>query len=361
MNNTLAPLFVVGYPGPVGGACTELWHTLKLWRQFGLDVHLIPTWGDPGGEWKERVSAIGCHTHAMAKADPEQLRAVPGLAGGILVSFCNENFLHSAEVFRDLGCKMVFVNCMNWLFAGERRFYAKRGPFDAYVCQSAFQRDTLGVKLAAYGVKPEQLHLIRGAFDPTEFTYSAAPRDPAAPFVLGRVSRAAPDKFSTNTWSILNRVNYRPIRYRVMGWEPAVEKQIGKPPAYAEVMKCQTEPVDQFMKSLHCYCQISGGATENWPRAGLEAMASGVPICVERRGGWPEMIEHRRSGFVCESDQEIAHWISQLAWDDTLRLEIAARAYRRLLTLLADPEEIWDGWRKLFESLVAQTSKLKSA
>ncbi len=41
-------LFVCGYPGDVGGANTELWHTIKLWRRGGLDVTLIPTWkADP--------------------------------------------------------------------------------------------------------------------------------------------------------------------------------------------------------------------------------------------------------------------------------------------------------------------------
>ena len=38
-------VFLVGYPGELGGANTEAWHTIKLWRRFDVDVHLIPTWG----------------------------------------------------------------------------------------------------------------------------------------------------------------------------------------------------------------------------------------------------------------------------------------------------------------------------
>ena len=41
---TLDHLFVVGYPGDVGGANTECWHTLRLWRKYGIGVTLIPTW-----------------------------------------------------------------------------------------------------------------------------------------------------------------------------------------------------------------------------------------------------------------------------------------------------------------------------
>lgn len=49
---TGAPMRIVGwrYPGDLGGACTEAWHTVKLWRRFDADVHLIPTWGSLDGK-----------------------------------------------------------------------------------------------------------------------------------------------------------------------------------------------------------------------------------------------------------------------------------------------------------------------
>jgi hypothetical protein len=30
--------FFLGYPGAMGGANTESWHTAKVWRQSGIDV-----------------------------------------------------------------------------------------------------------------------------------------------------------------------------------------------------------------------------------------------------------------------------------------------------------------------------------
>ena len=52
-------LYFIGYPGEMGGANTEAWHTIRLWRQFGVDVHLIPTWGsDP--IWQAKLDALGC-------------------------------------------------------------------------------------------------------------------------------------------------------------------------------------------------------------------------------------------------------------------------------------------------------------
>jgi len=348
--NPPEPIFVVGYPGPVGGACTELWHTLKLWRAFGWPVHLIPTWSIPEARWKERCESIGCHTHRV-NPNREELEAIEGLAGGIVVSFCNGNFLQEADQFRELGCRIVWANCMNWMFAQEKRHYSLFGPFEAYMFQSEHQRNTLAPELAKWGVRTDQCHRIPGAFDPDEFTFAPRQHASADPFVIGRISRASPDKFSTNTWPILDRVDYPSKKYRVLGWADVVGKTIGKPPKWAECLESQAEPVDRFLGSLHAYCQINGQATENWPRTGLEAMASGVPIVVEARGGWPEMIDHGQTGFLGNTDAELAHWLAHLAYDEDRRLEVAARAFHRLVTDLADPQRIADGWQKLFASL----------
>jgi len=344
------PLFVIGYPGPVGGACTELWHTLKLWRRFGCEVHLIPTWGKPRDDWRQRCDAIGCITH-LANPNRDELEAIPGLAGGVVVSFCNDLFLCEAKLFRAMGCKIIWSPCMNWLFDQERRHYALFGPFDAYHCQSEYQRKVLTPTLAQYGVPAARVHRIAGAFDPEEFSFAPRPRSPGEPFTIGRVSRGSIDKWSTNTWPILARVNYPRIKYRAMGWNEQIAQQIGKPPSYAECLPLEAEPVDQFFASLHCYCQLNGKAQENWPRAGLEAMAAGVPIVVEARGGWPEMIEHRRTGFCCSSDAELAHALAILAWDDDLRQDMARRAWVRLVAKLSEPEAIFAGWRRIFEGL----------
>lgn len=357
MVNELAPIFVVGYPGPVGGACTELWHTLKLWRGFGAEVHLIPTWGRPPDDWRQRCDAIGCVTH-QANPNRDELAAIEGLAGGVVVSFCNELFLCEAKLFRDLGCRIVWSNCMNWIFDQERRHYALFGPFAAYHCQSDHQLRTLQPLLAQYGVRAEQFHRVPGAFDPDDFVFHPRPHADGETFVIGRLSRSSIDKFSTNTWPILNRVDYANKRYRLMGWTPEVGQTVGPAPVWAEMLPTAQEPVAAFLGSLHCYCQINGTATENWPRTGLEAMAAGVPIVVEARGGWPEMIEHRRTGFVCGSDAELAHWMANLAYHEAYRLEVIHNAWLHLVKHLSDPERIWEGWQELFQTVLQVKGKI---
>jgi glycosyltransferase involved in cell wall biosynthesis len=344
-------LFVAGYPGDVGGANTECWHTLKLWRQLGFDVTCLPTWpGDLGTEhldrWQRRLEVIGVRTRRCA---PETLGQVPGLPGATVVAFCNVRFLQAAERFRCLGCPVVWLGCMNWVFPGERMHYRRHGVFERYVFQSRFQRAELEPQLAKFGYRPEQGVLIRGALDCSEFRFQPKPHAAADAFVVGRLSRAAVDKFHPDTWRIYGRLP-PPRRVRVLGWNREVETALGTPPAWADVLHAGAETAQRFLSTLHCLLPASGTAVENWPRAGLEAMAAGVPIVAERRGGWPEMIRHGETGFLADNDDELVEYAARLARDERLRLQMA-RAARCAVEQFSDTETLGAAWASLFESM----------
>jgi hypothetical protein len=340
-------VFVMGYPGDLGGACTELWHTIKLWRQFGVEVGLIPTWlSDP--KWRAKVEAIGCETHAVK---PSELDSIPGLAGSIVVGFCNSEFLAHAGQLRQLGCQLVWVNCMTFLFEQEKRFYAQHGLFDAFVFQSEFQRRELESLLAPFGYSPDAGHLIRGAFDLTEFEFAPRPHNRGEVFVVGRMARPDTDKWSSNTWPIYSAIQYANKRALMLGMDQRTHEKLGAPPLFADCLKPMAITVHQFLSTLHCLLPINGGARENWPRAGLEAMATGVPVVAQNEWGWREMIEHGVTGFLGSDDCELAHYTAMLAHDEELRLEIAGKARMRIETELADPRTLWTKWQSLFRSL----------
>jgi len=340
-------VWIIGFPSNVGGAGTECWHTLQLWRRYGLDVALIPTWGPPPPCWRGRVERLGAPTVVV---QPQQLHTVDRLADGIVVSWCNRNFLAYADVFRRLGCRIIWVGCMNWLFDEERRHYKRYGPFDVYVCQSEYQRMVIGQQLGRFGVRPEQLHLVRAAFMTEEWPFWPQPRRPEEPFAFGRLSRAAVDKFHRRTWEIYGQTA-DPKRVHVMGWTRELERSLGPPPAWAEVYRPGAMPAQGFFARLHAYCQLNGAAVENWPRSGLEAMAAGAPIVAPQRGGWVEMIEHGKTGFLAKTEDEIPRYLNTLAQDEALRLQMAEAARRRLVEELAPPETIWGRWKQVFQSV----------
>jgi hypothetical protein len=350
-------VFLIGYPGEMGGACTEAWHTVKIWRRFGVEVHLIPTWG---GEppWRSRLDALGCTTHITA---PDDLENVPDLPGSPVVGFCNDQFIRHADRFRRLGCPIVWVNCMTFMFDHEKRFFAESGPAEAMVYQSEFQRAELEPQLAPFGYDPATGHLIRGAFDVDDWQFLPRPHSRVEAFVVGRVARPDTDKWSSNTWPIYQRIQYANKRALMLGMDDRTHEKLGAPPAWADCLKPMAISVQQFFQSLHCTLPVNGGARENWPQAGLEAMASGVPIVAQNAWGWREMIEHGVTGFLGDDDCELAHYVALLAHDEDLRQRIVHAAHERLVANLANPDAIWAGWRRLFASLGAAVPEAEVA
>ena len=340
----MSQLVVIGYPAAYGGASTELWATLKLWAANGLRPLLLPTWGaDP--KWRAKTEELGLRT---IDAKPDMLASVEALRGATCVSFCNGEFLKIVPALRELGCRLVWVNCMTYVFDKEREIVKSHGPFDAHVFQSDFQRSMIEPELTKLdsGYRPELAHMIRGAFDFQDWTFAPRPHADFEEFFLGRVARADRDKWSTSTYKVYGQVSYQHKRAILLGVTADTRQHLGSPPWWVDTLGPNAIDVPTFLSRLHCLLPINGGARENWPRAGLEAMAAGVPVVAQRQWGWCEMIEHGVTGFLGSSDEELAHWAAVLAWDEPLRLRIAQQARERLEAVLANPVTLWAGWQK---------------
>ncbi len=138
-------------------------------------------------------------------------------------------------------------------------------------------------------------------------------------------------------------------------------EKLGPAPPWASVLRPAALPAQQFFAHLHCLLPVNGGARENWPRAGLEATAAGVPIVAQDQWGWREMIEHGTTGFLGRCDEELAHYAARLAYDEPLRLRIARAARARLVEELAAPDVLAAAWTELFQSVTAPTSRPAAA
>ena len=355
-------LNVIGSPGSVGGANTELWHTIRLWRERGWSVTVIPTWTIDNA-WRDRLGSLAV---PVVDATAETIESVRLLAGSIVVSFCNEHFLGLLTRLRRMDCRTAFVPCMNWHFPIQRkRLPDPTGLADRIVCQSRYQMDRLlpyyrrHAEFVGQTWDDSRCRLIRGAFSIDEFPFEPRRHKPDEPFVVGRMSRAASDKFplgSKNLWRQYERI-LAPKHCRVMGWDSEVEKDVGPAPAWAEALPQNTEPPLAFLRSLHCLCPgVGAHAKENWPRVGLEAMAAGVPIVAENAGGWPEMLTQGQNGTVTPAGllagtpDESSFLVSRLARDEKFRIEIAVSG-RIEAERVADPDTIGVQWSALFDSL----------
>jgi len=340
-------LFFFGYPKDIGGASTEAYHTLKLFRQHGLDVTCVPTWGPVDGDWEVRLAKLGCKS---LETSPELAPSIEGLAGGVILASCNTRFAAEAYRFREIGCKIIWQNCMCWPFPQMVLDHQRHGCFDRYVFHSKYQRDQLVPQLRKYGYRDEQGFLIRGAFFPGGFRYAPVQHIAGETFLIGRLSRRGIDKFPADLWKQYRRIPH-PIWVSIMGWSDEVEDKCGPPPIWAEVFAERAKGTHEFLSSLHAFVPGFGACAENWPRVGLEAMAIGVPLVVEDQGGWREMVRDGQTGWLCQTPEEMAFRVAQLAYNETERLEMAYQARRALDDELAPPDAIWAGWKRLFDSL----------
>lgn len=55
-------------------------------------------------------------------------------------------------------------------------------------------------------LRPGYGHLVRGAFDASEWTFAPRAHVSGEVFVVGRVARPDPDKWPSNTWPIYERI-----------------------------------------------------------------------------------------------------------------------------------------------------------
>ena len=341
-------VFFLGWPGGMGGANTEALHTAAIWRKHGIEVTWLPTW-TADKPMRNRVESMGCKV--VDVANREALPGVPGIRGAVVVAFCNNYAWRSRQILLDLGCKFVASNCMTFLFAEEMEAWSI-APAEAYHFQSDFQRRELEPLLISYGYTPNRGHLIRGAFAFDDVPFAPRGHSAGEDFVVGRLSRPDLDKWSSNHWPILWKVPYAKRRALCMGWTPDTQRKVGQPPPWAECLRPQQIPIPEFLGRCHAMLGLNGGARENWPRIGLEAMAAGVPVVAQRLWGWPEMIHHNYDGLLFDSDEECEYLLAKLAYDEDFREGIIHRAYKSVQEL-ADPERIGRQWKELFASLGA--------
>ena len=99
-------------------------------------------------------------------------------------------------------------------------------------------------------------------------------------------------------------------------------------PAYAQ-------EAHLFLQGLDCFFyRTSEEWLEPWGRVVTEAMACGLPVVCHKSGGYAEIIEHGRNGFLFETQQEALEILLGLKEDRALRERVGKEARRTTEDLL---------------------------
>ena len=208
-------------------------------------------------------------------------------------------------------------------------------------------------------IPPARVRVIPNGVDLARFPLSEPPRadasDPNRPFVVGRLSELREGKIPLDWVRTLASYRLDRTRFVIAGNGPLLhhlrsdatelmrEDEISFP---GYILRHE---VPALLGTFDVFCYATSSALECCPLVVLEAMAAGVPVVAEARGGIPEIVSHGENGLLANSTDEIGEHLRKLRSDDALRrrlshgarataekfsLSIQAQAYRQLLAEL---------------------------
>lgn len=342
MSQSIQRLFVHGFPGKYGGAGTELHHQIIIWRKMGMEVHLIPPWDCLREPLYEDMVKLGVVIHApcdwtcLEEGDP-------------ILGFCNAEFLEALPEMRRRTKRTIFVNCMTWLFDKEKEAMSK-GEIAMFLYQNeAVRQNVMPVLRGLNGDPKIQFCTFKPYFHAEDFPYIIQ-RDTDF-FGCGRISRQDADKFAANTLFIYDTFVSPNMKHGLfLGFDRRSEEKIGRPFDWIQIAHDQRE-VSQQAFYKHCRIVLQPtDTTENWPRIGFEAMASGSVLIVDNRGGWQQMVQHGKTGWLCNHERDFIYYASKMAYEPNMRDDMAEAARLRGLELGGE-EASRGSWEEIFENI----------
>jgi len=326
---------VVGFPGLYGGAGVELDCQITLWKEMGYEIHVVPT-GDASREPLLPKTLKRAVVHKSK--DWRQLKGMP------VISFCNDVFLSDMKKIKKFADKIIFVNCMTWLFDQEKKNH-KEGLIDLFLYHTHHTQAKVGPTLEEIN-KKYNWKVFTSWFDDSRFPFHDD--RPTDSFRFGRISREDADKYSADQLFIYETmVAPVPKHGIILGYDKRSQEKIGTPPDWIRTYPGNGISQQEFY--AHCQCVIQKCDTyENYPRMGMEAMSSGSVLIVDDRGGWQEMIEHGKTGWLCKDNRDFIYYSSRMAYEKEERETMARNAKKHFVEVLNNKDKSKEDWEKIF-------------
>jgi glycosyltransferase involved in cell wall biosynthesis len=330
---------VIGYPSKLGGADTELDHQIRIWQKIGFEVNLLHTCIIDKNLQDMRMEERGCKI-----LTPEKWEQCKDM---LVISYCNGQFLKHLDKIKQYAKKVLWVNCMPWLF-GEEKNAHKKGLIDYFIYQTDHARIKVQDELIELNpnfnwikVKP---YFYKDAF---KFIKNR----PEDKFRFGRISRADPGKFAPWTYWLYNTMVSPVLKEgHILGINDNVRKKIGNEPDWIKCYDAGTVPVQSIYEKIECFISPNDNY-ENLPRVAFESMASGCLLIVDNKGGWAEQVEHGVTGWLCSSDREYAYYSSRAAFESKERKQMIQNAYDWLILNWGEQQAI-EEWTKCFNEVM---------
>jgi hypothetical protein len=330
--------YMFGWPSVLGGADTKLAHLISL---LGHDFRLIIVPNDPNclrdRFWCEYIRRHGAEVSSFSD--------LPVRLEGFGLALSNSYFFTAgiADRAKTRGLKIIWSSEMMWHHAGEKEAVAS-GVVDKVLFTSGVQK----VKLApAYGTIPS--HTVGNYIDPRSFPHRERTGER---FTIGRLSRAAPEKYPEDFPVFYERLGLPETRFRVMAWDEELAKKY-RWHAFDkrwDLLPAARETQVEFLHSLDLFVYPLGHQfTESWGRSTVEAMLTGAVPIVPTGHHLENLVIDGETGFVCFEFEEFRSRAHKLRSDDRLRREMSLAGRLHAERELCNREKHLKSWKDVFE------------
>jgi len=332
-------LCVIGFPSKLGGADTELDHQIRVWQKMGIEVSLLHT-----GVIDKNLQDMNMDKRGCKILTPEKWSQCKGQ---VVISYCNDRFLENLEKIREYASKILWVNCMPWLFQKEKEAH-KNGFIDYFIYQTDHARERVQNELISINGAYKWIK-VSPYFFKEGFSYqSIRPKDK---FRFGRISRDDPGKFAPFSYWVYDTMVAPVLKEgHIVGVSDNVRKKLGQEPNWIKCYPAGSVNVKDIYRKLDCFISPNDNY-ENLPRVAFESMASGCLLIVDNKGGWKEQVEHGVTGWLCNNEREFVYYSSRAAFEIEERRKMVDNAYDWLVSNWGMDNAIKE-WTKCFNEVM---------
>ncbi|MHB8520225.1 MAG: glycosyltransferase [Limisphaerales bacterium] len=335
--NNKPAVYMFGWPSFLGGADTKLAHLLILLHRH-LRITVVPNDRHHlrNRVWTRFLDQLGV-SYCMVQQLPKRLN-------GFALSLSNQRFFTDrvAHRAREKGLTIIWSSEMMWHHEGELEAIKER-LIDKVLYVSEFQKNALS---GNYGDLPS--HLTGNYIDPRYFPFKERRN---GTFAIGRLSRAAPEKYPEDFPVFYERLDLPEARFRVMAWDGALARK------YRwhhfdrrwDLLAAEQETQLDFLRSLDLFVYPLGHHfKESWGRSTVEAMLTGCIPLVPTGHFFENLITHGESGFLCYDFLDYQEHAQKLYHDYSYRKQISAQCRAHARTTLCNQAQHLKTWLEVF-------------
>jgi hypothetical protein len=269
---------------------------------------------------------------------------LPNRLAGFALSICNDCFFSEriAHRAKDKGLKVVWSGEMMWHHKDELEAF-RNGVVDKVLYVSELQRSAL-----APGHEGVPWQITGNYIDPSMFPFQERRHET---FTVGRLSRAALEKYPEDFPVFYERLELPDTRFRVMAWSEGLDAKYRwhRFDLRWDLLPAEAEDTLTFLRSLDLFVYPLGHRfIESWGRSTVEAMLTGCVPLVPAGHHLERVVAHGETGYVCCDYLDWKQCAQHLYYDAGLRRRMARHAREHAEKRLCNRDEHLRVWLEVF-------------